>query len=113
MLFTIGVWVYNDGTMAQKEPNDTSYRELDSSLEVSGRIRDKANVNRVAGLYSYRLVHTQESIRLLDLRFDIAELPDVGDLGKLLSYSFDNIVRGAICGSLRLLDMQGGTRRDK
>lgn len=57
-----------DGTMEQGKPNDSVDRVEGRPSRVSEYVYGKVEWDGNVGSYSYHLVYTQESVRLLDLR---------------------------------------------
>lgn len=84
---------YDDRTTGQSEHTGTIFRRHGSA----------ADEPRKLGKYTYRLVHTQESIRLLDLRLDIAELEDLEDLSVFLADVCRGILTTAVEEELDLI----------
>lgn len=52
---------------------------------VCGGIRETSNSREVVK-YTYRVVYSQESLWVLDMRFDFVELCDFGSVGELLEH---------------------------
>ena len=81
----------NAGMDAEK-PNDRTIGESIHTGRIHERHGGEGTEPRVIGKYTYRLVHTQKSVRMLDLRLDIAELEDLTDLREL----FDDAARAIL-----------------
>lgn len=63
----------------------------------SGHVGEMSDVGG-AGVFAYRLVHTQKSVRLLDLRLDFPSGINVVSLGRLLRALERHIVEQAVRG---------------
>lgn len=94
----------SDGNMEQKQQSNTGEAvERLFSGRVQCRVHGKTNEYRDAGKYTYRLVHTQESLRMLDLRLDIGSLEDVDSIGELLDGFGRRVLENAILFELEQL----------
>lgn len=86
--------------MAQKKSDDTS----DSFGQTASRLHwgDASEIDTagIPGLYSYRLVHTQKSVWVLDLRLDFSRPCDISDIGDLLGALGRHIVGTAVLDHL-------------
>lgn len=74
-----------DGGIHTEKRDDQTYRVECRSGEFRAGHRGPAVGLGEVVKYSYRMVYTQKSIRLLDLRLDIAELENLENLPELLS----------------------------
>lgn len=90
--------------MDANQSNDTVGREFTVAGGIYEGDRSPGSGARKVGEYSYRLVHTQESLRLLDLRLNIAELAAVEDIGVVLDGVGRKVLSMAIMQSLSLID---------
>jgi len=91
-----------DGRMVEEKCNDRRTAERTVTGNVFGRYGGSSTERRKVGRYSYRLVHTPESVRLLDLRLDIAELEDVTYIAELFTGCIRGILTHAIDGEVEL-----------
>lgn len=82
--------------MVEKEQHDRTVGESEHTGTILRRHGSSAAEPRKLGVYSYRLVHTQKSIRVLDLRLDIAELEDIENLSVVLADVCRGILTTAI-----------------
>lgn len=86
--------------MAPEKPDDTntSFGQSASRLHTG----DISTIDSIGnpGQYAYRLVHTQKSIWLLDLRLDFSVPQDITDIGELLGAIGRHIVGSAILDQL-------------
>lgn len=90
--------------MVEKEQHDRTTCESEHTGAIFRRHGSEAAEPRKLGVYSYRLVHTQESIRVLDLRLDIAELEDIENLSVVFADTVRGILTTAIDEELGLID---------
>lgn len=60
--------------MDETEQNDTENRRETGPIRVVETVRGQIDGNGKLGVYSYTVVYTQESLRVLDLRFNPAKL---------------------------------------
>lgn len=74
------------GDMDENKPyvGGPAIHDIGSVRKHHGTVREAFN-NRKVGEYSYSLVHTQECLWVLDLRFGSLELRDISLLGELLT----------------------------
>jgi len=81
-----------NGDMAENKPyaGCGSVPEDGTIGVVYGGVRATADSREIVK-YSYRVVYSQKSIRLLDMRFDFIELCDPGRARELLEYSIRGI----------------------
>lgn len=86
-----------DGTVEKTESDDTQGVVLGKSTLGfhSGHVGSMSNVGGT-GVFAYRLVHSQESVRLLDLRLDFADGINVVSVGRLLRAIERGIVESAV-----------------
>lgn len=89
-----------NGGIHTSEPDDTPYRVEARSGEFRVGYRGKTADLGKAVKYSYRMVHSQKSIRLLDLRLDFAELENIEDVPGLLADAGIVFIGHAIQGEL-------------
>lgn len=76
--------------MDETEQNDTEDRREGRPIRVVETVRGQIDGNGKLGSYSYTVVYTQESLRVLDLRLDTAELCDVEQLWGVLRARWRN-----------------------
>lgn len=92
-----------DGGFHTEERDDQPYRVEARSGEFRvGHRGQAADLGKVVK-YSYRMVHSQKSIRVLDLRLDFAELENIEDLPGLLADAGIVFLAHAIQGELESL----------
>lgn len=97
-----------DGKLAQNQPHDTTNVEQTFTGSVHVRNLGSPEEYRATLGYSYRLVHAQESLRLLDLRLTCVELQDLTELGKLFDGACRRILGTAIAWELECLAREQG-----
>lgn len=94
----------SNGDVEQKQQSHTG-KEVERIFtgRVSERVHGESPAFRATGQYTYRLVHTQESLRMLDLRLDIAELQDVAGLRVILDAIGRDIIYAGILFEIECL----------
>jgi len=91
-----------NGGMVENKPDDRRSAERTVTGNILDRYRGSSTEPRKVGRYTYRLVHTPESVRLLDMRLDISELEDVTYIAELFTQCIRGILNNAIDGELQL-----------
>lgn len=87
-----------------EEKSNVESGETDAEIAFGvheGDIREVTSLRKI-GQYSYRLVYTQKSVRMLDLRLDIAELGDITCLRELLDGASRDILKRAVFDALKV-----------
>jgi len=98
-----------DGRMVEEKCNDRGTNEYTVSGSIFDRYGGQTIEPRKIGKYSYRLVHTPESIRMLDMRLDIVELENVENIAELFAQCCRSILTRAIDRELARLGGRGPT----
>lgn len=103
--------MYNDTNLDASKQSDT-----EPGISVTGTVQQgfggPSDAVRSIGKYTYRVVHTQESVRLLDMRLDIAELENIEDLPRLCDDFVRSVLRRAIEFEAGLVGFEGIWRGD-